>query len=98
MVKYPTFNQIFYIKMTNEQIEKFLYPNHIAKQQVKINFKNRNPIIGLFIELQDAQELKQKNYWRVVTEKNIDTWKKSKDMNLVKIFNGVEFTKLAIAS
>ncbi len=90
--------QILRRTMTNEQIEKFLYPNHIAKQQVKINFKNRNPIVGIFIEMQDTNELKVKNFWRVVTEKNIDSWKKSKDINLVKIFNGVEFTKLAIAS
>lgn len=84
--------------MTNEQIEKFLYPNHISKQQVKINFKNRNPIVGLFIEWKDTGELKEKNFWRVVTQKNIDAWQKSKDMNLVKIFSGNEFTKLALAS
>jgi hypothetical protein len=84
--------------MTNEQIEKFLYPNHISKQQVKINFKNRNPIVGLFIEWKDSGELKEKNFWRVVTQKNIEAWQKSKDMNLVKIFSGNEFTKLALAS
>jgi hypothetical protein len=85
-------------EMTNEQIEKFLYPNHIAKQYVKINFKNRNPIVGMFIEWPDTKELKEKNFWRVVTEKNIETWQKSRDINLVKIFNGSDFTKLAIAS
>ena len=84
--------------MTNEQIEKFLQPNHLTKNKVKISFKNRDAIFGLFIELPDFTELKAKNYWRVVTEKNIDTWRKSKDMSLVKIFNGVEFTKLALAS
>jgi hypothetical protein len=34
----------------------------------------------------------------VVTQKNIEAWQKSKDMNLVKIFSGNEFTKLALAS
>ena len=85
--------------MTQDQITNFLLPNHLAPKQVKINFKNRNPVVGQFIELKDFQELKEKNFWRVVTEKNLDAWKKSRDMNLVKIFNGSEFTKLlAIAS
>jgi hypothetical protein len=37
-----------------------------------------------------------KNFWRVVPEKNIEEWKKSRNMNLARIFNGQEFTKLAI--
>ena len=80
--------------MTQDQIEQILLPNHLAPKQVKINFKNRNPVMGLFIEMKDFNELKSKNFWRVVTERNIDAWLKSKDINLVKIFNGSEFTKL----
>jgi hypothetical protein len=82
--------------MTQDQIEHFLLPNHLAPKQVKINFKNRNPVLGLFIEMKDFQELKTKNFWRVVTERNFEAWHKSKDINLVKIFNGSEFTKLVI--
>jgi hypothetical protein len=83
--------------MTQDQIEHFLLPNHLAPKQVKINFKNRNPVMGLFVEMKDFHELKTKNFWRVVTERNFDAWSKSRDINLVKIFNGSEFTKLSAA-
>jgi hypothetical protein len=82
--------------MTQDQIEHFLLPENLSPKQVKINFKNRNPVMGLFIELKDFHELKTKNFWRVVTEKNFEAWHKSKDPNLVKIFNGSEFTRLVI--
>ncbi len=80
--------------MTNEQIEKFLSNEQAIKNAVKINFKTRNSITGLFIQMNDFNELKAKNYWRIVPENNIESWKKSKDMNLARIFNGQEFTKL----
>ena len=81
--------------MTNEQIEKFLSNEQSLKQAVRISFKSRNSIKGLFIQLADFNELKAKNFWRIVPENNIPGWKKSKNMNLVRIFNGQEFTKLA---
>ncbi len=80
--------------MTNEQIEKFLLPEHVGKTAVKISFKTRNTITGLFIQMPDFNELKAKNFWRIVPENNIEGWKKSKDMNLARIFNGQEFTRL----
>ena len=80
--------------MTNEQIEKFLLPDHVAKTHVRISFKTRNTITGLFIQMPDFNELKAKNYWRIVPESNIEGWKKTKDMNLARIFNGQEFTRL----
>ena len=83
--------------MTQDQIEQVLLPNHLAPKEVKINFKNRNPIKGIFVEMKDFNELRAKNFWRVVTEKNFDAWNKSRDINLVKIFSGSEFTKLVIA-
>ena len=43
----------------------------------------------------DYNDLKAKNFWRIVPENNIEGWKKSKDMNLARIFNGQEFTRLA---
>jgi hypothetical protein len=95
--KMPTFRQNdHFFSMTTEQIEKFLLPLPAAKQ-VRINFKSRNPIIGMFVTMRDYNDLKEKNFWRVVTEKNIETWKKTKDINLVKIFSGSDFTKLALA-
>ncbi len=37
----------------------------------------------------------QRIFWRIVTNTSIETWKKTKDVNLAKIFNGTEFTRLA---
>ena len=80
--------------MTNDQIEKFLQPEHFSKNVVRINFKTRNTMLGIFINSGDYEDLKSKNFWRIVTETNIDGWKKSKDINLARIFNGMEITKL----
>ena len=84
--------------MTNEQIEKFLSDNYLDKYPVQINFKTRNSIKGIFIKTPDYSELKSKNLWRIVSQTNIDNYQKSKDINLARIFNGVEITKLAAVS
>lgn len=81
--------------MTNEQIEKFIEPKHLSHSSVKIDFKTRNSIIGIFIQAADYKELKSKNFWRIVSEKNIKEWKGTHDNNLARIFNGSEFTKLS---
>src|SRR5947207_14292783 len=83
-----------FLCMTNDQIEKFLEPEHIAKNVVRINFKTRNTILGIFINSGDYQDLKSKNFWRIVSETKLDNWKKSRDINLARIFNGAEITKL----
>lgn len=80
--------------MTNEQIEKFIEPKYLSQQTVKIDFKTRNSIIGIFIQAPDYKELKSKNFWRIVSEKNIKQWKATNDSSLPRIFNGAEFTKL----
>ncbi len=82
--------------MTNDQIERFLQPEYLAKNLVRINFKTRSTILGIFVGSNDFDDLKSKNFWRIVTEANIDNWKKSKDMNLARIFNGAEITKLSL--
>ena len=84
--------------MTSEQIEKFLEPKHLGKHPVKISFKTRNTLSGVFIETRDYAELKSKNFWRIVTESHLKQWKETKDNNLAKIFNGAEFTRLAEVS
>ena len=80
--------------MTYDQIEKFLEPKHLSKQKVKIDFKTRNSIIGLFIQGVDYNELKSKNFWRIVTETHLKQWKETNDNNLARIFNGAEMTRL----
>lgn len=42
----------------------------------------------------DYKELRSKNLWRIVTNANIEQWRKTKDANLARIFNGIEFTRL----
>lgn len=85
--------------MNIEEIEKFL-----AKQEpagsgyVKISFKKRDPLYGLFIKTKDFNDLKAKNFWRIVTQKNLDGYNKSKDINLARIFSGSDFSKLTAYS
>jgi hypothetical protein len=83
--------------MTSEQIEKFFAnnPDNNGGQTIKIFFKARNTVEGVFIRNADYVELKGKNFWRIVTLKNFETYRTSKDVNLTRIFNGAEFTKLS---
>jgi hypothetical protein len=83
--------------MTTEQIENFLREKYLDKSPVKISFKTRQPLAGIFIKTADYGELKSKNFWRIVWESNIDNYKKTKDISLARIFNGTEITKLSAA-
>jgi hypothetical protein len=80
--------------MTTEQIEKFISLSKHPDTPVKINFKTRNSVIGVFIQTPDFEELKSKNFWRIVSEANLNKWKKSRDYTLCRMYNGAEFTKL----
>ncbi len=82
--------------MTNIQIESFLSQKDQNNKPVTISFKNRNAIVGQFIETNDYAELKAKNLWRVVGEAKIKDYKEKKDIYLTRIFNGSEITKLAV--
>ena len=81
--------------MTNDQIEKFVLQKHLDKSAVQINFKARQSITGMFIKTADYSELRSKNLWRIVNGASLDEYNKSKDLNLARIFNGVEITKLS---
>ncbi len=81
--------------MTNELIEKYVAPRQVGDKEIKIFFKQRSTITGIFIKGADYDELRSKNFWRIVTNANITTWKQTKDVNLAKIFNGMEFTRLS---
>lgn len=82
--------------MTTEQIDKFLLQHDTTDAPVRISFRSRNSVTGVFINTPDFEELKVKNFWRIVDQINLARWKKSKDYNLCRMFNGAEFTKLAI--
>jgi len=81
--------------MTNDLIEKYVAPRQVDDKEIKISFKQRSTITGIFIKGADYDELRSKNFWRIVTNSNINTWKQTKDVNLAKIFNGMEFTRLS---
>ena len=82
--------------MLPEQISKFIETEQLNNPFIKVEFKKRNTITGLFVKLADYDELKAKNFWRLVTETNLEQWHKKKDINDVKLFNGSEFTRLSV--
>lgn len=81
--------------MTNEAIIKFIETKNKSDKALNIHFKTRSTLTGLFIKGNDYDELRSKNFWRIVTNGNIEQWNKTKDMNLARIFNGMEFTRLS---
>lgn len=84
--------------MNTEEIEKFLDAKISSDEEyVKIIFKKRDSIYGLFVRgHQDYTDLKSKNFWRIVPRSQFDAYRQSKNINLAKIFSGSEFTRLAI--
>jgi hypothetical protein len=84
--------------MNIEQIESFLSAKTKGKEKyVKIDFRKRDSIYGLFItDFNDYKDFSSKNFWRIVTSKHFDAYKKSNSMDLARIFNGSEFTKLSL--
>jgi hypothetical protein len=82
--------------MLPEQIAKFVETEQQSNPKIKVEFKKRNSITGLFVQFKDYEELKSKNFWRLVPEANLEAWHKSKDINSAKMFNGSEFTKLSV--
>lgn len=82
--------------MTTEQIERFIGPTpNDSYASTKIFFKTRNTFEGVFINAPDYFELKKKNFWRIVAAHRKEEYRRSKDINLSRIFNGSEFTRLA---
>jgi len=83
--------------MHTEEIEKFLdTKTSVQNNYVKIDFKKRDSIYGLFVKDKDYTDLKSKNFWRIVTRPHFEEYNKSKNSNLAKIFNGTEFSKLTL--
>lgn len=78
-------------------IEKFLDTNAKETKIVNVHFKDRSTVTGIFVALKDYSELKAKNFWRLVSAKNVEQWKKNKDVELSRLFNGAAFTRLSIA-
>ena len=84
--------------MSSEQIQNFLNKN-LANQNkyVKIQFQKRHSVYGLFLtDERDFKELSAKNFWRIVTQRNLDHYNRSKDVKLSRLFNGSEITRLSV--
>ena len=81
--------------MSNEQIGNFVEEKFLNETPVLIKCKIRGAFKGLFVQSADYKELKAKNFWRVVPEANIENFKRTGDINFIKIFSGFEFTKLS---
>lgn len=85
--------------MTVEQIETFLAKETVPQGKViRFEMKKRNPVRGLIVQGKDYDELKGKNFWRIVTQTNLAEYSKSQNINLAKIFSGSEFAKLSLVS
>jgi hypothetical protein len=81
--------------MNIEEIEKFLDHKMPAEtSMVKISFKKRNAVYGLFVRDKDYLHLKSKNFWRIVPKSSFDQYKESRNPNLAKIFSGTDFSRL----
>jgi hypothetical protein len=85
--------------MTTESIEKFFESQTIpANKSIRIDFKKRNAILGVIVRGNDYEDLKSKNFWRVVMQSNFETWERSRSVDVAKIYSGSEFTRLSIVA
>jgi hypothetical protein len=86
--------------MNAEQIKGYLTKNVSDKAQcIKISFQKRDPVYGLFLtEEKDSEGLSAKNFWRIVTQKNLEAYKKTGDVNLSRIFSGSDMTRLSLVA
>jgi hypothetical protein len=82
--------------MNSDDIEQFLARKaNLNSDCVKISFKKRESIFGLFLKDEDYDYLKKKNFWRIVPQSKLETYKTTKNNALARIFNGEEFSKLS---
>jgi hypothetical protein len=82
--------------MTVNQIDAFLRKNNYGKNTVKVNFRSRTAFTGIFVKTADYDDLKEKNFWRIINESNVKQYLSSKDNNLARIFSGTEIVKLTV--
>jgi hypothetical protein len=85
--------------MTTEAIERFLDSEKLPDTKaLKIDFKKRNSISGLIIKGRDYEDLKSKNFWRIVTRANLAEWKRTGNLEFAKIYSGSEFNKISVVN
>lgn len=85
--------------MTVEQIQQFLDRETVPQGKIiRFEMKKRNPVRGLIVKGKDYNELKEKNFWRIVTQTHLVEYTKTQNINLAKIFSGTDFAKLSLVS
>ena len=82
--------------MINDVIAKFVENGYLSKSPLKIEFKKRNAIYGIFVKSPDYEDLKSKNFWRIVPKSQLENYLQTRNNGLAKIFNGAEFAKLTL--
>ena len=82
--------------MTIAQIDSFIQKIDFETQAVKISLKSREPIIGFFVNSKDYDDLKGKNFWRVIAQNNIQNYLTTRNASLSRIFSGNEITSLKV--
>jgi hypothetical protein len=92
-------NKDYLAAVTIEAIVKFIETEKIPEtRSMQIDFKKRNSIRGFIVELNDAADLRAKNFWRIVSSVNFNEWKRTGNLEFAKIYSGAEFTKLSVAN
>lgn len=82
--------------MTIEKVGEFIEKKQPENALVRISFKIRTTVIGTFIHSTDFEDLSKKNLWRVIPETHADTFRKTNDINLSRIYNGTAIKKLEL--
>ena len=80
--------------MEIEKMETYIKPGFKNNKPIEIHFKGRSTLTGLFIRAGDYDELKSKNFWRVVHITRLEEWLETSDINVARIFSGASFTSL----
>ena len=80
--------------MNNLVIENFVELEKRKNKAVRIQFKTRGSLNGIFVFGSDYQEMKKKNFWRIVTESKDGSFADTRDVAASRLFKGDEFTKI----
>lgn len=81
--------------MSQSEIEAFLKKNPGYKEsEYEFQLKGRNPISGFLIEVGDHQFLRSKNFWRIVSRENKESWVRTRNMELLVIISGDAFIRI----
>lgn len=81
--------------MDIESIDRYIKHSIRNSTTIDIHFKGRSQVTGLFIRAHDYDELKSKNFWRIVQASQLQKWSETNDINIARIFNGTSFTSLS---